>query len=87
MKPSNFRSFPFDSVLHNSESEQVAKNIMGILWRTGDEWRLLSWKEYKAYREMDGHFTESEKDYFDKVVGFCVAEASANAFCNGWGKE
>lgn len=84
MKPSDFTSHPYSSVLQNTESEIVATNIMVILSRTGNEFRLLTWDEYKAERQKDGSFTESEKSYFDKVVGFCVAEQSALAFCNTW---
>ncbi len=87
MKPSNFCSTPFDSVLKNSECETVARNIMMILSRTGDEFRLLSWDEYKEHRTKDGNFTESEKQYFDRVVGFCVSAESAKAFCQSWAKE
>lgn len=86
MKPSNFLSVAFDSVLKNSECETVARNIMVILNRTGNEWRVLSWDEYKQERLKDGNFTESEKAYFDKVFGFCTSAEAANAFCKGWGK-
>lgn len=87
LKPSNFCSKPYDSVLKNSESETVARNIMVILSRLGDEFRLLSWEEYKEQREKDGGFTESEKQYFDRVVGFCVSAESAKAFAPTWVKE
>ena len=86
MKPSNFRSHPYDSVLKNNESETVARNIMVILARTGDKFRPLSWEEYKAEREKDGHFTESERAYFDRVSDFCMSAESAQAFCQNWGK-
>ena len=84
MNPSNFCSTPFDSVLKESECETVARNIMVILSRTGNAFRLLSWDEYKTERTKDGNFTESEKTYFDQVVGFCVAAESAKAFCPSW---
>jgi len=86
MKPSNFIKKPYDSVLKNSECETVARNIMVILSHTGDEFRLLSWDEYKEHRTKDGNFTESEKQYFDRVVGFCVAAESAKAFSPIWAK-
>jgi len=86
MKPSNFTTHPYGSILQNNESETVARNIMVILSRLGDEFRLLTWDEYKEQRMKDGKFTESEKPLFERVVGFCVAAESANAFCNGWGK-
>lgn len=87
MKPNNFTNHPYDSVLKNTESEIVARNIMKILERTGNEFRLLGWDEYKAERIKDGSFTESEKTYFDKVVGFCISEHSASAFCANWASE
>ena len=85
-KPSNFTSTPYGSVLKKSECETIARNIMVILSRTGDKWRVLSWDEYKAERLKDGNFTESEKAYFDQVAGFCVAAESAEAFSPGWFK-
>jgi hypothetical protein len=75
---------PFDSALQNSESETVARNVMTILARTGNTWRVLSWDEYKAERLKDGSFTEGEKKYFDRVAGFCSNEAAALSFCPGW---
>ena len=85
MKPSDFNKHPYGSVLQNNESEVVARNIMVILSHAGNEFRLLSWGEYKEARQKDGNFTESEKLYFDKVVGFCVTAESAKAFCANWG--
>lgn len=84
MEPSDFKNEPFNSVLSNSESETVARNIMVILSRTGNTFRLLSWEEYMAERQKDGNFTQSEKQYFDRVVGFCVTAESAKAFCPTW---
>jgi len=84
MKPSDFLKHPYGSVLHNNESETVARNIMVILSKTGNEFRLLSWQEYKEHRLMDGNFTDSEKHCFDKVSGFCVSEHSAKSFCESW---
>lgn len=84
MKPSDFTKHPFDSMLHNNECETVARNIMVILARTGDEFRLLEWNEYMQQRKQDGYFTALEQRFFDRVVGFCVSEASALAFCKNW---
>lgn len=84
MKPSDFNKHPYDSVLQNNECETIARNIMVILARLGNEFRLLSWDEYKQEREKDGNFTMSEKALFDRVVGFCVAAESAKAFSPGW---
>lgn len=84
MKPSNFTSHPYDSVLHKNESETVARNIMIILSRTGDTFRLLDWEEYQRERQKDGNFTPSENLHFDKIVGFCASEHSAKAFSPTW---
>jgi len=84
MTPKDFNKHPYGSVLQNSESETVARNIMVILFRTGNAFRLLEWNEYKEERQKDGNFTESEKKYFDRVAGFCVSAESAKAFCEGW---
>lgn len=86
MNPSDFTKHPYNSVLGKSEAETIARNIMIILKRTGDEFRLLSWNEYKSERLKDGGFTERERSYFDQVVGFCVSEHSAKAFCSTWNK-
>lgn len=84
MKPSNFTSFPNDSVLHNYELEEVALNIMIILSRTGDTFRTLTWWEYRAERQVDGHFTEGEHDYFDKVIAYCHSQETAALFSSVW---
>jgi len=86
MKPSNFTSHPYGSVLQNSESETIAANIMKILKRTGDTFRPLSWEEYKEERTKDGHFTESEKGYFDDVIDYCKSEGTAKLFAKDWAK-
>lgn len=86
MKPSNFLGHPWDSVMHNNEHETIARNIMAILSRTGDEWRVLSWEEYAAERAKDGRQNcDNERPYFERVSGFCVAPESAQAFAPGWG--
>jgi len=64
-RPSDFTVQPWGSVLQKSEAETIAANIMVILKRTGDEWRSLTWDEYKTERLKDGSFTEGEKVYFD----------------------
>ena len=84
MKPSNFTKQPMASVLQKSEAETIARNIMVILKRTGDFFRPLSWDEYKAERLKDGHFTESEKQYFDQVIGYCSNAESAKSFSPVW---
>lgn len=62
MKPSFFSSkYPWDSVFGKSECETIAQNIMKILQRTGDEFRTLSFEEYKDERLKDGNFSERER--------------------------
>lgn len=87
MKPSNFTSFPLSSVLKSGSAEMVARNIMKILKRTGDTFRELSWLEYAEERRKDTGFTEREKPYFDKVIGFCSSGDKALLFCKDWYKE
>ncbi len=84
MKPSDFTVFPSDSIFHNTETEDIALNIMAILARTGDTFRNLGWDEYKAERQVDGHFTENERGYFDNVIGYCVSSDTAVRFSPMW---
>ena len=84
MKPSNYTGYPWSSILQNLESETIAQNIMIILKRTGDKFRELTFAEYKTERLKDGNFTESEKQYFDKVIDFCKSGDTAKLFCSGW---
>ena len=87
MKPSNFTSYPFDSVLQNSESETVAKNIMVILSRTGDRFRPLTWEEYKKERLQDGVFSQNEYEYFQSVIDYCKSADTAKLFSKEWSKQ
>lgn len=84
MKPSNFTKHPLDSVLKNNESETIARNIMVILERTGNEFRPLGWEEYKSERLKDGNFTEGEKYYFDKAIDYCKSPDTAKLFSKSW---
>lgn len=84
MKPSEFNSFPFSSVMHNTECEIVAQNIMVILGRTGDTFRELSWKEYEAERMNDEDFSSVEAEYFDKVIEYFKSEDTAKLFSTVW---
>ena len=87
MKPENFTSYPWSSILQNSESEVIAQNIMKILKRTGNEFRPLSWEEYRTERLKDGNFTEREKGFFEDVIKYCGDSESALQFCSGWANE
>jgi len=84
MKPSNCLTHPYDSVFENHETEEVARNIMVILSRTGDSFRRLSWEEYETHRVKDGNFSQTEKRYFERIVGMCASEESARAFSEAW---
>jgi hypothetical protein len=78
--------FPYDSVFYNSETETVALNIMKILSRTGDNFRSIDWEEYKAERIKDGNFTESEKEYFVKVIPYFRDYYTVALFSSEWRK-
>lgn len=84
MKPSDFKTFPSNSIFHNYKSEEVARNVMIILSRTGDTFRFLDRDEYKAERQADGHFTESERGYYDKVIAYCHSQETAALFSPVW---
>jgi hypothetical protein len=87
-RPSDFSNIePTMSVApgpHKCESEMIAQNIMVILKRNGNRFRSLPWSEYKAERKKDGNFTEEEKSYFDKVIGYCKNEDTARLFSHKW---
>lgn len=83
-KPADFNKFPWGSVLRNSECEALAHNVMIILERTGNKFRKLTWDEYKAERQKDKNFSEGEKYYFDKVIGYCKSANTAVLFSTEW---
>jgi len=85
-KPSDFCTFPSDSIVNKREAEQVAVNIMVILKRRGDSWSILTWKKYKEERKKDGNFTESERGHFYQVKDYCVSSESACKFSPVWRK-
>jgi hypothetical protein len=85
LKPSNFLSHPWDSVTQNNEHEVIARNIMVILSRTGDEWRSIQWDEYASERAKDGGFNAyKERPCFERVVSYCASPESAKSFSPGW---
>jgi hypothetical protein len=83
-KPSDFKKHPYDSVFRNMEHEIVARNIMVILSRTGDEFRELSWEEYKKERQKDGAFAEGERGLFDKAIKYCKSPDTAALLSEAW---
>lgn len=75
---------PMGSVLQKSEAETVARNIMVILNRTGNEWRELTPKEYQEERMKDRDWWSGELSYFDKVIAYCKSPDIADLFCKNW---
>lgn len=89
MKPSDFTEYPWSSVFRNSECETIARNIMIILKRTGDNWRKLEWEEYVDERGKDGasgYSVGGEKEYYDKVVEYTTSSKAAKLFSPTWDK-
>ena len=86
MNPSDFTDHPYNSICRKCECETVARNIMAILERHGNKWKLLTWEEYERQRIEDGDFTLSEKSYFDRVVKYCQSAGDAITFSPEWAK-
>lgn len=78
--------FPYSSVLQNAESETVALNIVKILERTTNSFRLITWEEYGNERLKDGNFTNRENPYFDKVQPYFETLEKAVSFSPEWKK-
>lgn len=87
LKPINFVGEPVGSIFDSAEAETVARNIMVILYRTGNEFRKLSWEEYKKEREKDEPIENFEKDYFEEVSEYCISAEKALEFCDDWDDE
>lgn len=88
MKPSDFsKKHPYDSIFKECKHEVIARNVMKILQRTGNEFRELSWEEYKEERLKDKDFSEIEKSYFDKIVCHCSTEEAAKNFSPNWNEK
>ena len=85
MRPSNFCTYPWNSLFNKSEHETVALNIMLIL-REINSWRRLSWNEYEKTRKKHGGFSLQEKKYFDEVIDYTVSEKEAKKFSPEWRK-
>jgi hypothetical protein len=86
MKPSDLKmTQPYDSVFRNSECETVARNIMIILARTGNEFRDLSAQEYSDERRKDGEpASVQEMGVFEKVVFYTKSEDNARHLSKYW---
>lgn len=84
-KPSDFiKTFPMDSITQSWESERVALNIMVILSRTGDQFRELTWEEYKEEREKGDEFSGLEKRHFDGVIDYFKSADTVVLFSESW---
>lgn len=86
LTPNDFIIHPWNSVIKKNEAETVALNIMVILTRTGNAFRLLTWDEYRTERLKDHGFSHSEKAHFDKVVDYCASVDTAKLFAPAWRK-
>ena len=86
MKPKDFTNRPIDSVMQQSEAETVARNIMVILYKTGNDCRKLKFSEYKKERKKDGGYSDMEETYFKKVIKYCGSEEAAKTFSPCWNK-
>jgi len=82
--PKDFRIFPSSSVLQKCEAEQVACNVMVILYRTGNTFREITWEEYRTERKKDKDFTSTEEFYFDQVLPYCRSQDTAELFSPEW---
>ena len=84
-QPSDFIIYPWSCLFGKSEYETIARNIMVILSKTNDnQFRLLTWEEYKEHRLKDGNFSEREKPYFDSVASYCTSAEKARTFSKTW---
>lgn len=88
-QPSDYTRHPMGSIVKNSESETIARNIMVILMQNGNVFRKMEFDEYLEARKSHGASEREvmrEKPYFDKVVEHCSSEESADKFCEDWKK-
>jgi hypothetical protein len=83
-KPSDYNTYPWNSIIRKSEAETIAMNIMVILKRTGDTFRELDYQEYKQERLKDGNYSDEEKFWFDKVIKYCKSSEMAARFSAKW---
>ena len=84
MKPSDFNILPTSSIYWKFDDEVVARNIMAILARTGNEWRTLSFDEYKQERLKDSNWYDIEEYHFKRVNDYCRTEKAERLFSPTW---
>lgn len=85
--PSIFTNHPFESVMHKMEPEIIARNIMVIRARCGDNWPL-SFDQYRTEREKDGGHgcANYEKQSFDEIIAMIPDALGAISFSKTWAK-
>ena len=57
---------------------------MKILERTGNEFKSLSYSEYKEERLKDKNFSDIEESYFNNVVFYTQSAENAAKFSKEW---
>lgn len=85
--PSQFKAQPWGSVTQKSECETVARNVMVMLSRTGNQWRELTPEEYLQERVKDGASLSDaqwELPYFRRVVQYTISPEAAREFSPAW---
>jgi hypothetical protein len=87
LKPSVFLKHPFDSLAQKTETEIVARNIMVIRARLGDEWSL-TWQQYEQEREKDGGqgCARMEQLTFNRVMPLIPDAIGAISFSPTWAR-
>lgn len=86
--PSDFLDHPYDSIFGASEHETIATNIMQILKRTGNTWRVLSEEEYIQECKKDRKYIpDIEIKIFRDVVVHCSTAEAAEEFSPDWRTE
>lgn len=89
IKPSDFsQTYPWDSIFQDANAETIAVNILKILKRNGDTWRLLTEDEYKEARFEDPNLAElhldAELEYFNQVCQYLDNPENAAKFSPDW---
>ncbi|MFS1427789.1 hypothetical protein LMH73_011690 [Vibrio splendidus] len=86
-KPSDYRGYPFASVTKTSECETVARNIMTMMQRNGDEFQLITPEIYRAERLKNGatdKAVDRELPFYNRVIDYMVSPESVEKFCPSW---
>ena len=90
MKPAETKGFPYRSLFRSGNHEAIARNIVTILSRTGNEWRELTEVEYireriaDAEHDQGGGFNPEELIYFRAVAPYLTSEEKAREFSPAW---